>query len=74
MYSQFIREFISVIYRFYNNNVIVTRKRRHIKGSFKIFIKHTFILSLIMILKKINLFSSHSKSFLNHRRCYYPFL
>ena len=74
MHSQFIKKFINVIYRFYNNNVIVIRKRRHIKKSFKIFVKYTFVLSFIVILKKVNLFPSYSKSLLNHRRYYYSFL
>ena len=74
MHSQFIKKFVNVIYRFYDNNVIVIRKKRRVKKSFKIFIKHTFILSLIVILKKVNLFSSHSKTFANHRRRYYSFL
>ena len=73
MHSQFIKEFINIIYRFYDNNVIVTRKRRYIKRLFEIFVKHTFILPFTVILKKINLFSSHLKSLLNHYR-YYPFL
>ena len=76
MHSQFIREFVKIIHLFYNNNVIITRKKRRVKKLFKIFVKHTSILSLIVILKEINLFSSHlksfSKSFINHR--YYSFL
>ena len=74
MHSQFIKEFVNIIYRFYNNNVIVIRKKRHIKKSFKVFVKHIFILSFIVILKKINLVSSYSKSFLNRRRRHYSFL
>ena len=74
MHSQFIKEFVNIIYRFYNNNVIIIRKRRRVKELFKIFVKYTFVLSLIVILKKINLFSNYSKSFLNHRRRYYLFL
>ena len=74
MHSQFIKEFINIIYRFYNNNVIVIRKKRYIKKLFKIFAKHTFVLSLIVILKKVNLFLNHSKSLLNHRYYYYLFL
>ena len=74
MHSQFIREFVNIIYRFYDNNVIITRKRRRIKKLFEVFIKYTFVLSFIVILKKINLFSSHLKSFSNHRRRYYSFL
>ena len=41
MYSQFIKEFVKVIYLFYNDNVIVIRKGRRVKESFKIFVKHT---------------------------------
>ena len=74
MHSQFIRKFINIIYRFNNNNVIINRKKRRAKKLFKIFIKHTFILSFIVILKKINLFSSYSKNFINYRRRYYSFL
>ena len=74
MHSQFIKKFVNVIYRFYNDNVIIIRKEYRIKKSFKVFIKHTFILSFIVILKKINLFSSYSKSFLNHYYYYYSFL
>ena len=73
MHSQFIKEFENVIYRFYDNNVIITRKRRRAKKLFEVFVKHTFVLSFAMILKKINFFPSHSKSLLNHRR-YYSFL
>ena len=75
MHSQFIKEFIKVIYLFYNNNVIVIRKKRRVKKSFEIFVKHTSLLSLIVILKEIILFSSHLKnlfkSFINYR--YYSF-
>ena len=74
MHSQFIKKFINVIYRFYDNNIIIIRKRRRIKKLFEIFIKHTFILSLIVILKKINLFSNYSKSFSNYHYYYYLFL
>ena len=73
MHPQFIREFVNIIYRFYNNNVIIIRKRRRVKKLFKIFIKHTFVLPLIVILKEINLFSNHLKNLSNHRR-YYSFL
>ena len=78
MHSQLIREFVNVIYLFYNNNVIVIRKERRVKKSFKIFVKHISLLSLIVILKKINLFSNHLKSFLegfiNYYHRYYSFL
>ena len=74
MHSQFIREFVNIIYRPYNDNVIVTRKKYRVKRLFKVFAKHTFVLSFIVILKKVNLFSSHSKSFSSHHRRYYSFL
>ena len=74
MHSQFIKEFVNVIYRFCDNNVIVIRKERRVKKLFKIFAKHTFVLSLIVILKKINLFPNHSKNLLDYRRRYYLFL
>ena len=74
MHSQFIKEFVNIIYRFYNNNVIVIRKKRRVKRLFKIFVKHTFVLSFIVILRKINLFSSYSKNFINYRYYYYSFL
>ena len=74
MHSQFIREFVNIIYRFYNNNVIITRKRRRVKELFEIFVKYTFVLPFIVILKKINLFLNHLKSFSNYRRRYYLFL
>ena len=41
MHLQFIREFVKVIYLFYNDNVIVIRKERRAKESFKVFVKHT---------------------------------
>ena len=72
MHSQFIKEFVNIIYRLYNDNVIVIRKKCRVKKSFKIFVKHTFVLSLIVILKKINLFLSHLKSLLSYRY-YYSF-
>ena len=74
MHSQFIREFVNIIYQFYNDNVIIIRKRRCVKKSFKIFVKYTFVLFFIVILKKINLFSNYSKSFLGYYRRYYSFL
>ena len=74
MHSQFIKKFVNVIYRFYNNNVVIIQKRRRVKRLFEIFVKHTFVLSFIVILKKINLFSNHSKSFLSHHHRYYSFL
>ena len=74
MYPQFIKEFVNIICRFCDDNVIVIRKRRRVKRLFEIFVKHTFVLSLIVILKEINLFSSYSKSLLNYRHRYYLFL
>ena len=44
MHSQFTKEFVNDIYLFYNNNVIVIRKDRRVKKSFKIFVKHTSLL------------------------------
>ena len=41
MHSQFTKEFVKIIYLFYNDNVIITRKERRVKKSFKIFVKHT---------------------------------
>ena len=71
MHSQFTKEFVKIICLFYNDNVIVIRKERRVKESFEIFVKHTSILSFIMILKKINLLSSYlkslSESFINYR-------
>ena len=40
MHLQFIKKFVKVIYLFYDDNVIVTRKERRAKKSFKIFVKH----------------------------------
>ena len=78
MYSQFIKEFVNVIYLFYNNNVIIIRNKRRVKESFEVFIKYTSLLSLIVILKKINLFSNHLKSlfkdFISYYHRYYSFL
>ena len=77
MHSQFIKEFVNVIYLFYDDNVIIIRNERRVKGLFKIFVKHTSLLSFIVILKEINLFSSYLKSlfkdFINHCYCYYSF-
>ena len=74
MHSQFIKKFVNIIYRFCDNNVIVIRKRRRVKELFEIFVKHTFVLPFIVILKKINLFSNHLKSLSNYRHRYYSFL
>ena len=76
VHSQFIKEFVKIIYLIYDDNVIVIRKGRRVKELSKIFVKHISLLSLIVILKKINLFSNHLKnlfkSLINHR--YYSFL
>ena len=78
MYSQFIKEFVNVIYLFYNDNVIITRNERRVKKSFEIFIKHISLLSFIVILKKVNLFSNYLKSLfedlINYYYRYYSFL
>ena len=75
MHSQFIRKFVKVIHLFYNDNVIIIRKERRVKRSFEIFVKHISLLSFIVLLKKVNLFSNYLKSFfedlINHR--YYLF-
>ena len=76
MHLQFIREFVKIIYLFCDDNVIVIRKKWRVKESFKVFVKHTSLLSFIVILKEINLFSNHLKILLenlvNYR--YYLFL
>ena len=54
MHSQFIKEFVKVIYLFCDDNVIVIRKERRVKESFKVFVKHISLLFFIVILKKIN--------------------
>ena len=75
MHSQFTKEFVKIIYLFYNDNVIVIRKERRVKKSFEVFVKHISLLSLIVILKEINLFSNHLKilfeNLVDHR--YYSF-
>ena len=43
MHSQFTKEFVKIIYLFYNDNVIVIRKERRVKELFKIFVKHISI-------------------------------
>ena len=53
MHSQFTKEFVKIIYLFYNDNVIVIRKERRAKESFEVFVKHISILSFIVILKKL---------------------
>ena len=76
MHSQFIKEFVKIIYLFCDDNVIVIRKERRVKKSFEVFVKHISLLFFIVILKKINLFLNHLKilfeSLVNHR--HYLFL
>ena len=62
MQSQFIREFVNDIYLFYDDNVIIIRKNRRIKESFEIFVKHTSLLSFVVFLIKIILFSNRKKN------------
>ena len=75
MHSQFIKEFVKVIYLFCDDNVIIIRKKRRAKELFKVFVKHISLLSFVVILKEINLFPNHLKilfkSLVNHR--YYSF-
>ena len=52
MQSQFIKEFVNDIYLFYNDNVIVIRKKRRVKELFEIFVKHISLLLFIVILKR----------------------
>ena len=40
MHSQFIKEFVKIIYLFYDDNVIIIRKKRRAKRSFEVFVKH----------------------------------
>ena len=63
MQSQFIKEFVNDICLFYNNNVIVIRKNRRVKKSFNVFIKYTLLLSLVVFLIKIILFSNRKKNY-----------
>ena len=73
MHLQFTKEFVKIIRLFYNNNVIIIRKKRRVKELFKIFIKHISLLSFIVFLKKVNLFSNYLKSLseglINYRYC-----
>ena len=73
MHSQFIKEFVKIIYLFYDDNVIIIRKKRRVKRSFEVFVKHISILFFIVILKEINLFSNYLKnlfkSSINYRHC-----
>ena len=62
MQSQFIKEFVNDICLSYNNNVIIIRKGRRVKKSFNVFVKHTLLLSLVVFLIKIILFSNQKKN------------
>ena len=62
MQSQFIREFVNDIYLSYDDNAIIIRKNRRVKKSFDIFVKHTLLLSFIIFLIKIILFSNRKKN------------
>ena len=78
MHSQFTKKFVNIIYLSYNDNVIVIRKRRRAKNHLKYSLNTLrYYLSFAVILKRINLFPSHLKSFLkdfiNFYRYYYSF-
>ena len=62
MQLQFIKEFINDIYLSYNNNVIIIRKNRRVKKLFNIFVKYISLLSLVVFLIKIILFSNRKKN------------
>ena len=62
MQSQFIKEFVNDIYLSYNDNIIIIRKSRRVEKLFDIFVKHTSLLSLIIFLIKITLFSNRKKN------------
>ena len=68
MQPQFTREFVKDICLSCDNNVIVIRKGRRVKESFKIFVNHTLLLPLVVFLIKIILFSNRKKN-----RYYAPF-
>ena len=75
MQLQFKREFVNDIYLFCDNNVTIIKKERRVKKSFKVFVKHISLLSLIVILKKIILLSHLKnlfKCFINYS--HYSFL
>ena len=63
MYSQSIKELINDIYLFYDDNVIIIRKGRRVKRSFEIFVKHTSLISLIVVLIKTIFFSNRKKNY-----------
>ena len=62
MHSQFTKEFVSDIYLFYDDNVIVIRKGRRVKESFEVFVKHISLLFLVVILIEIIFFSNRKKN------------
>ena len=62
MQSQFIKKFVNDIYLLYDDNVIVIRKNRRVKKSFNVFVKHTLLLSFVILLIKIILFSNRKKN------------
>ena len=66
MHSQFTKKFVKIIYLFYDDNVIIIRKKRRVKRSFEVFVKHISILFFIVILKEINLFPSYLNFFLKN--------
>ena len=65
MQSQFTKEFINDIYLFYDDNIIIIRKSRRVKKLFNVFVKHTLLLSLIIFLIKVILFSNRKKKIIN---------
>ena len=62
MQLQFTKEFINDIYLSYNDNIIVIRKSRRVKKSFDVFVKHISLLSVVVFLIKIVLFSNRKKN------------
>ena len=68
MQLQFIREFINDICLFCDDNVIIIRKGRRVKESSGVFVKHISLLSFVVFLIKVILFSNRKKN-----RCYISF-
>ena len=62
MHSQFTKEFVNDICLFCDDNVIIIQKGRRVKGSFGVFVKHTSLLSLAVVLIKVILFSNRKKN------------
>ena len=58
MQLKFIKEFVKDIYLFYKDNIIINRKSRRIKESFKVFVKYISLLFFVIILIKVIFFSS----------------